>query len=302
MSEEMNEVTSEVEVEVEQAEPTPDTEVEVDIPALVEQAKNPPEQVEEPKAEEEDKKEFDPKRDRVEFDTPEQQAKFNDIYKQMKNSDARNQMLTDMLEKTVERLDSMETRAKSEDSQAAEKLLLDQIMSSNEDGDVEKLTESINELTKFRTDSLKDGLKNEIVQEIVNKNDAKKTQDAQSVIDFMDRKSDSGEYLYPWMQEGHPQFNDFLSKASQVGLELATTNADDPSLVYKVMERVNSEMMSWNSPEEEPKPKTRTPDPMAGSNLTQQHGRNKIKMSPIEMEISKKLGVDPKKYAAHKGR
>ena len=294
----MSEEIQDVEIEVQEAEPQPDTEVEVDIPALVELAKNPPEE----KAEEpEEKKEFDPKRDRVDFDTPEQQAKFNDVYKQMKNSDARNAMLTDLLEKTVERLDAMESRQINEQQVAAEQVLLDKIMSANEDGDTESLTKSINELTKFRTDGLKDGLKSEIINEIVNKNEAEKKRDADAVIDFMSRQDDDGGYVFPWMHDDHPGFNDFLSKASRIGLELGQANPDDPNLVYKVMERTNQEMMSWEAPKETPKPQPRTPDPMAGSNLTQQQGRNKIKMSAAEMEIARKLNVDPKKYAAHKG-
>lgn len=299
MSDEAQE--TDVEIEVEQEQVQPDTEVEVDIPALVELAKNPPAPEENKEPDPEEKKEFDPKRDRVDFDTPEQQAKFNDVYKQMKNSDARNQMLTDLLEKTVDRLDAMEGRQKNEEQTAAEQVLLDKIMSANEEGDTETLTQSINELTKFRTDGLKDGLKSEIIDEIVNKNDETKKRDADAVLDFMNRKNEQGEYIFPWMQDGDPRFNDFISKASQIGLQLGQENSDDPNLVYKVMERVNTEMMNWEAPKEEPKAQTRAPDPMGGSNLTQQVPRTKIKMSPIEMEIANKLGVDPKKYAAHKG-
>ena len=298
-----------VEIEVEQPESQADTEVEVDIPALVEQAKNPPQEAEkqeenpqstETSSEGPEKKDFDPKKDRVDFTTPEQQAKFNDVYKQMKNSDTRNAMLTELLEKTVERLDAMEGRQRNEEQNAAEQVLLSEIMSANEDGDVEKLTKTIGDLTKFRTDGLKDGLKKEIIQEIVNKNEADKKRDAASVMDFMERQNDDGTYQYPWMQEDHPGFGEFLSKASKIGAKLEESEPDDPNLVYKVMERTNQEMMNWDAPKPEPKPQERTPDPMAGSNLTQQVPRNKIKMSPQEMEIARRLNVDPKKYAAHK--
>lgn len=300
MSEEQEPEIEVIETPVEaKTEPETDPVVEaaqVDIAALVEQAKNPPQPEEQPQ--EEPKQEFDPKRDRVDFDTPEQQAKFNDVYKQMKNSDARNQMLMDMMQEQQKQLDELNGRFRNEEAQAAETVLLDKIMTANEDGDTEKLTQSINELTKFRTDGLKDGLKSEIIEEIVNKTNTEKERDAQSVLDFMNQTNEAGEYLHPWMQQGHPQHEEFIKKSAVIGMEIGEENPDDPNLVYKTIERVNREMMSWEEPKPEPKPQPRTPEPMAGSHLTQQVPRNKIKMTDAEIDMARKLNMDPKKYAS----
>ena len=301
-----DEAQDEVEIEVveeatkeESVETGDEGKSEPDIKELLQQAKNPPAEETEEKAEEtvEEKKEFDPKTDRVDFDTPEQQAKFNDVYKQMKNSDARNAMLTDMLQDVTSRLDEMDGKTKTEEKAQTEKLLAAKIMEANEDGDAEGLTKAIKDMVDFSSGAAAD----KKMTEMVNKIDEGKQKDADVVLDLMKRVSDENQSLYPWMQGDHPQHNDFISKASVVGMELMAANPNDPNIVSKVMERVNADMMNWEAPKVEAKPQNRAIDPMQGSNLTQQQSRNKIKMSPAEMEIARKLGVDPKKYAAHRG-
>lgn len=275
-----------------------DKKTEVDIVELVKKSKE-PKATEEPNEEPEnqDKKEFDPKKDRVDFSTPEQQAKFDDVYKQMKKSDARNKMLTDLLEEVTGRLDKIENKDKQTQSAEAEKLLFDKIIEANDEGDVESLTKSIDELVKYRAENTVKAQIDEYTKKI-SQNDLAQ---AQTVEEFMNQKDDKGDFMYPWMQEDDPRFEEFLQKSSVLGYQLSQKNPNDPNLVYKTMQKANEEMLNWEAPKQKKQPSTRTPDPMQGSNLTQQEGRNKIKMTQAELEIARRLGVDPKKYAQHRG-
>lgn len=302
---EIVEESPEVEVEDTQVEEASEPQ-EVDIRALVEQAKNPPK--EEPKEEvqepQEEDKDFDPKKDRVEFDTPEQQAKFNDVYKQMKNSDARNKMLTDLLNKMSDRLDAIEGKSIEQETQETEALLYQKVLEANEEGDTEALTRAVDDLAKYRGEQAADRKYNELMKQVSTESE----RDAQAVLDFMNQTNDTGENLYPWMQEDHPQFEEFVKNAAAIGYQLNQQNPNDPNIVYKTIEQVNRTMMDWDAPKQQtvkaeaPPPKTRAPDPMQGSNLTREISKNKIKLSADELRAAQLLGVDPKKYAAYKGR
>jgi len=274
--------------------PTEEIEIptqEVDIPKLVEASKNPP-----PKQEPEEEKaeKFDPKKDWVEFSTPEQKAKFDYMYKQTKNADTRNAMLMDLLQKQQEQLDSITGRFTQEDENIAEQAIQGKIRDAVEEGDTDAQTKAIDELVKYRLSKLGQ----EKTKKSVNEAPQYDPQDVRTVEDFAYETTPKGDLKRPWLHQDHPDFLSAVQKAQTIASQLGAKNPNDPALVYKVLQRLDDEMTPPSRVA--PKGNSRAPDPMATSNLTQQANRGTIKLSRAELDICKKLGVDPKNYHAQK--
>jgi hypothetical protein len=257
---------------------------------------NEPEAVEEEPA---PKAEFDPKTDRVDFDTPEQQAKFNDVYKQMKQSDARNQMLTELLEEQQRQLDEIKGRFDRTDEAAAEQLLMERLEVAKEEGDDEAYNKALKDLVAFEAE--KAAAEKKEAKAEFEYTDAMATQDAHIIMGAAQETDNNGNLLRPWIYPNHPLHNEAVKMAEIVSERY---NQNDPDIVNKVIrdmdfEMRNIQMASSNEPPR-PQARTRAPDPMGSTNLTNTTAKGKIKMSRAELEIAKKLGVDPKKYHAHK--
>jgi len=281
-------MSEDLDVEIEIVDDTPEAASQevapnVDVKSIMEQAKT----GEEPKK-------FDPKTDKVDFSTPEQQAKFNYMYKQVKSADTRNQMLLEFVEKQQAQLDAIQGRFTQEESRAAEAVLLNRVTEANDEGDTEALTKAIDDLVKFRTDQ--QSAKPAPVKTVPKPPEA--DPDYRFIQELATETDENGQALRPWLNDSaiEPQV---LKLAEEIALDLSSKNPDDPYLVAKVMQRLDAEM---NKKYQAPKRQTRAPDPMGGSNLTQQVQRATIKLSSAELDICKKLRVDPKQYYAQKGK
>lgn len=277
MSQQQTQTNDEPEVEVEAAQPEAQA---------VEQA----EVSEQPEIQDvaQEEKEFDPK-ERVTFSTPEQQKKFNDIYKQMKMSDARNQMLKDMLDKAMGKLDEVEKRFSQTDQAEAERILTSRLKEAREQGDEEKADKILQEIVDFKVDSkLKTAIQPK--QPTVNPAD---DPDVQTVVQFATETDERGAPLRPWISQNHPKHNEAMKLAGalalQVNAELGYTD------VGEVMRRMDDAMKPKAAAAKAPVGNSRAPDPMRG-NLTNRPAQGKIKLSPQEMAAAQKLGVKPEDY------
>jgi hypothetical protein len=236
-------------------------------------------------------KAFDPKKDRVDFDKPEQQEKFDYVYKQLKMSDNRNAMLTDFLQKQQEQLDKLNSRFVENDTQEAEKVLTEKIRLARENDDHEAYDKAFQELVDFKA--------TKIIDKKVNEYAAKESQtelaQAKYVASLMEEKDDTGQYKRPWLQEGHPEFDNSLSQLAVIAYKYQK----DPDVLQKSLKELDQIMGSKKTTQEPPK-QNRAPNPMQGSNLTNYKPKDKVTMTRAEIEIAKKLGVDPKRYAAQR--
>lgn len=277
MSDEIEDV---IEAPVEQE--VTETPQEPDIKAIMEEAKKP---------KEEQKKDFDPKKDKVEFSTPEQLARFKAIEAQRNASDQRNKMYWDLIQKQQERLDALEGRLSQEDHAIAEKTILEKLQKANDEGDTAEIAKAVDELVKFRTTAEK---KPEKTTQKVNDIPLEQTPDFQYVAELASETDEKGQPLRPWLLEAgdNPQI---VQRAEEIAREIASKNPSDPYIVAKVMQQLDKE---YTKPKA--RPQTRVPDPMQGSNLTQQQQRGGIKLTDAEREIARKLGVDPKRYFERK--
>ncbi len=240
-------------------------------------------------------KPFNPKTDRVEFSTPEQQAKFDDVYKQMKMSDARNQMQLDLLQKQQKRLDEVESRFKQTDTAEVERILLTKIKSARDSGDDAAEFAAQSELVDFRVDK-------KISEKINAQPQPQYTQespDVKYVSDTINEVDSSGNLVRPWMQNDSPDQAIALNALEQIKGKYI----GDPYALPKTLAELDNFMRSRMTPKTPPNnPQVRAPNPMQGSNLTNNKQKTTIKMTVAELSIAKKLGVDPKAYAASRDR
>lgn len=238
-------------------------------------------------------KQFDPRTDKVDFSTPEQQEKFNHVYKQMKMSDARNQMQLDMLQKQQQRLDELENRFRKEDSADAEGMLLQKIKFARDSGDDAAEIAAINELTDFKVEKkLSEKVNKPAPQQQSNVQDVESTN---YVAKLMMETDFEGKPIRPYLFEAHPDYNNTVSLLEKFSTEFE----GDPQVVPKSLAKLDQYMKAKMTEKKPPvQPQTRVPHPMQGSNLTNVNKKTTIKMSRAEMEISRKLGIDPKRYAA----
>lgn len=235
---------------------------------------------------------FDPKTDRVDFSTPEQEAKFNYVYKQVKMSDARNAMLTEMLQTQQSQLDDLKTRFSNTDSADAEKMLFNKIKSARDSGDDAAEFAALNELVEFKADKKISAFKPQPQQPPQINNET------QYITGLIQETDDSGAPLRPWLQEGHP---DFMTAVNLLETKISPQFKGDPLYLQKSMYELDQIMrnkMTDTPPKQQAQ--TRTPNPMQGSNLTNVTKKPTIKMTRQELDIARKLGVDPKKYAARR--
>lgn len=246
-------------------------------------------------AEDQQPKAFDPKTDRVEFNTPEQQAKFDYMYKQTKMSDARNAMLTDMLQTQQQQLDDLKARFSNTDAADAERILLTKIKTARDSGDDAAEFEALNELVDFKADQKLNHAKPPKQQQ-PNQNNDQQSKDLRYIETLMEEVDDNGNALRPWLQEDHP---DFATAYSLLETKIAPKFNGDPLYLQKSMfelDQIMRNKMTEQTPQQTTK--ARVPNPMQGSNLTNVTKKPTIKMTREEIEIAKKLGVDPKRYAA----
>jgi hypothetical protein len=280
----MDDLDNELEVSTQEAEVQETQEV-PDIKQIMEDAKKPPQ--------EEQEKKFDPKKDKVEFSTPEQLARFKAIEAQRNASDNRNKMYWDIIQKQQERLDALEGRLSQEDHAIAEKTILDKLQQANDEGDTAAIAKAVDELVKFRTASEK---KPEKTTQKVNETPIEQSPDFQYVAELAAETDENGNPLRPWLLDGGQNEPQLIKRSEEIAAELYAKNPNDPYIVAKVFKQLDKEMMA----KPKAKPQTRVPDPMQGSNLTQQQQRGAIKLSDKEREIARKLGVDPKRYFERK--
>lgn len=228
---------------------------------------------------------FDPK-ERVDIADPKVQRKFNDIYKQMKMSDARNQMLSKMNEKALEKISELESRFSQTDHAEAERVLNLRFKEARESGDDEKADKILQEIVDFRIDSK---LKKIEPKAPVVPQPALDDPDVQTVVAMAQETDIRGNLLRPWIAEGHPAHKNAMKLAGALALEV---NAEMGYVdVGEVMRRMDDAM----KPKATPQGNSRAPDPMRG-NLTNNSAKGKLKLSSQELAAAHKLGVKPEDY------
>lgn len=243
-------------------------------------------------------KSFDPKTDKVEFSTPEQQEKFNYMYKQTKMSDTRNQMLTNLLQEQQKQLDELKGRFSKTDSADAEHVLVNKIMAARDAGDPSAEMNATKEMVEFLADKK--------ISEKVNNSPSKsanpvsaESPDSLYVISLMNETDDGGQPARPYLREGDPNFENALNTLESI----KNKYMGDPYALPKAMSELHQLMMPkmTQTAPNQPRPvQSRAPNPLQGGNLTNHKPQTTIKMTRQELEIAKKLGVDPKRYAARR--
>lgn len=239
-------------------------------------------------------KPFNPRTDRVEFTTPEQQAKFDDVYKQMKMSDARNQMQLELLQKQQAQLDELKNRNLKTDSAEAERLLVSKIKAARDSGDDFAEITATREMVEYLADKK--------ISERVNVQQQPQpltyeSPDVKYVSDVINEVDSNGQFIRPWMHNDHPEQAVALNALETI----KGRYAGDPYALPKTLADLDNFMRSRMTQQKPPvTSQTRAPNPMQGGNLTNNSQRPTIKMTKAEFDIAKKLGVDPKKYAARR--
>jgi hypothetical protein len=286
MSEELND-TQDVEIEV------TDT-TEPDIVEIQDDSEPVESQEEAVKA-----KSFDPKKDKVDFDKPEQQEKFDYIYKQLKMSDKRNAMLTDFLEKQQQKVDEISSRFAQTDETEAENVLMSKIREARDSADDAAYDKAFAELVDYRTNRTIEKKFEEKVNGLYKKEQQEANAEAEYVKNLMVETNESGDYVRPWLQENHPEFQNALGHLAGIAYKYK----NDPDVLQKSLKELDqlmSDKKSQTPPNQRTTLQARTPNPMQGTNLTNQKPKGTIKMTRAELSIAQKLGVDPKRYAARR--
>jgi hypothetical protein len=243
-----------------------------------------------------EKKGFDPKTDKVDFDKPEQQEKFDYIYKQLKKSDTRNAMLTDFLEKQQQKLDEISNRFSQTDEVEAENVLMAKIREARDLGDNDAYDKAMAELVDYRSDRKFEKKFEEKVNALTQKEQSDLRNQEQFVLRAMEETDETGNHLRPWLQESNEQFPVALYEIRRI----AAKYEGDPEILSKTLKEVDQVMSAKKTTIQEPPKQTRAPNPMQGSNLTNQSPKGKIQMTRREIEIANKLGVPLQKYAARR--
>lgn len=243
-------------------------------------------------------KAFDPKTDKVEFSTPEQQEKFNYMYKQTKMSDSRNQMLTNLLQEQQKQLDDLRGRFQKTDSASAEALLMGKIKAARDAGDDLAEISATKELVDFQVDKKISEKVNAQPQYQPVEETPVSPEGEKFANDYVMAKDNTGQLVRPWMHPSHPEHWNVKSALENIAFKYQ----DDPYIVQKSLTELDqlmkARMTQKAPPAAAPQPQPRAPNPLQGTNLTNQHPRATIKMTRAELDIARKLGVDPKRYAA----
>ncbi len=274
----------------------------VEVP--VEEQNNEP-----PAQDNEEKKEFNPKTDKVEFTTPEQQERFNEVFRQMKKSDTRNQMLTDFLAEQQKQLDELRgftKEIKTEKEQAtrehAGSVLMGKLNAAREAGDDRAYDLALKDLIAFESTSHASKIFDQKVNEIYQKESVKEQDQASFVVKAMEERDETGDYRRPWLQENNENFGKALYEISRI----AKKYEKDPDILGKTLSELDQVMGGAMTKKPEPPIQTRAPNPMQGSNLTNQKPKGTIKMTRAEQDILSKLQkhsgkkIDLKKYATRR--
>lgn len=224
---------------------------------------------------------------KVEF-TPEQQRRFNEVFKQAKMSDKRNQMLTEFLSEQQKQLDELKSRFNQTDHAEAERILQVRIKESLDEGDTDKAAKIMSELADFKAKSVKSEVKEVKKPEV--QDFGIPAGEVRYIQDAVFEQDETGDYVRPWLHKNDPRYSDAIKHAEiishSVQHELGYLDTVEVmNRLEKVMDRKSTRQ-----------PNGRSPDPMGG-NLTNRQPRNKLKISPQEAEIARKLNLDPKKYA-----
>ena len=272
-------------VEVKSEDIAPHEEIEI-IP-------EPEAQEEAPETEAEQEKEFNPRTDKVDFSTPEQQEKFNYIYKQVKQSDARNQMLMDMLETATQKIGDLEGRFTQTDEADAKGILVNKIKHARSEGNDEAEISAIEELAEFLAEKKVQKVNKPAVAE-VEKFAPQKAQETQYIQNLMTETDIRGDLVRPWLNENDPKFYNAINELEKISVKYI----GDPFALQKSLADLDIVMTQKKEPPKNPPTQTRAPNPMQGGNLTNHKPKATIKLTKAELDIAKKLGVDPKRYAA----
>lgn len=220
--------------------------------------------------------------------SPEAQRKFNDMYKQTKMSDQRNKFLLDANQKALQRIAELEARFNQTDEAEAERILQNSLQAALDDGDTAKATKIMTELADFKAEAkLKSLRKTEIPKQQMDL----PGDDVEIIRATVFEKGDDGNYKRPWLHEGNPRYGDMLKHATiisaQVQHEFGYLDASE------VMQRLDEVMTKKTTTK--PPANNRQPDVLGGG-LTNKNNRGTLKISPQEMEMARKLGIDPKLY------
>lgn len=243
----------------------------------------------------EQKKAFDPKTDKVEFNTPEQQEKFNYMYKQTKMSDSRNQMLTDLLQKQQAQLDALNGRFQQTDSADAERMLLGKIKAARDSGDDAAEISAIGEMVDFKADKKFSERVN--TQKQAPYQQEQEAPDVRYVREFIEAADETGQQVRPWMNNNHPD----QAVALQALENIKGKYIGDPYALPKTLTDLDNFMRLKMTKQAPPsQAQMRGPNPLQGSNLTNVKQKTTIRMTRAEIDIAKKLGVDPKSYAVER--
>ena len=231
----------------------------------------------------EEKKPFDPKTDKVDFNTPEQQEKFNYVYKQVKMSDQRNSMLTEQNAMLLKRLEEVEERFNKTDAADAESVLLTKIKQARDAGDDAAELNATNALIEFKV--------SKVTQKAPEAPVNTYQPEFSYISNVVQERDDSGNLVRPWFNETHPEFNNTIETLRGI----AAKYVGDPQAVPKSLQELDHIMRAKMN---KPPVQNRAPNPMQGGNLTNVNPKPTIKLTRQELDIAKKLGVDPKRYAA----
>lgn len=259
-----------------------------------------------------EKKAFNPKTDKVEFDKPEQQARFNEVFRDLKKSDQRNQMLTDFLQEQQRQIDELRSATqeiKAEkiqlDQVEAEKLLMSKIRTARDEGDMDAYDAAYVELTEFRASKAAQKIIDQKVNELSQKDSTVDAGHARYIASLMEERGASGEFVRPWLQETHPEFTDTIQQLAVIAYKY---NGDPNQLQKSLSEldRIKGAQMKKDEPPKTAQTQQRAPNPLQGSNLTNQKPKGTIKMTRAEQTILNKLQqhsgrkIDLQKYAARR--
>lgn len=145
--------------------------------------------------------------------SPEAQRKFNDMYKQTKMSDARNQFLLEANQAAMARIAELEARFNQTDHAEAERILQENLQKAMDEGDTARATKLMLEIADFKADAkLRATAQPKQQPTSIAAEYGLSDNEATDIYTAAMETDNSGNFLRPYLHEGHPQ----LSRATQL--------------------------------------------------------------------------------------
>jgi len=247
----------------------------------------------------------------VETDNPEVQQRINELYKKTKISEEQNSLLKDELMRMTEGFETREMQLQNQLRELQNRYIEDdtnktltdlrkQYQDAISNFEYDKAQEINEKILDFKTEIKYNDFLNKIQQQPKQVNKPVKQEfynnpnDAVEANKLVFEKNENNEFVRPWLQENHPEFNNVVDMMAAISNKYIRKN-ERPSISV-VMQEIDKMMgVGQNKGNSNT---TLKHAPVLSSNATLNAGSEQtIKLSDLEKSFANKMGVSEKDYA-----